>query len=277
MQLKSLSMTFWMLPQPLLERKALPVLRLLTRVFDLTLTEVDQIYSIADQVLVAISFTRLSKTCVNEMITFLHNTLVGRYNIGQSRRARVALTKSLRLIIFSNLHRIGKYAVMTDVAEAALSSMAHGDGELRVEGRLLFSVLMKVASEVQIRSLLHTLEKELRGMTLPESTPDRTPSLSYLRSEAVQTRRRRDAIVLAFCSTVGADPARMPSYVPHLLEKLAHFIIDGTGDIKSAVKKTFEEWWRAHRDGWDTVYKKEFTPQQIDTVMDLLKSPYYYA
>ncbi|PWU88187.1 hypothetical protein C4B63_78g13 [Trypanosoma cruzi] len=183
----------------------------------------------------------------------------------------------LSRVLLTNLHRIGKFATMQNVASAALASIGHGDGRVRSEGRLLLAVLTRVASVEQIERIIRDCFMELRG--LPSMAASMTGG--HLQSphalhENVR-KRRRIALLLALCSILCATPGVVPPYVPRLMERLAAHAHDPAPEVQRAVKRTFEEWWRSHREGWELEHKPRFVAAniQIDAMLPLLTAPAY--
>lgn len=281
---------------------------------DLSFTKVQHLHDAAEAALNKIATASLSKADAHRLLQHLCAVCVGAVPYGASRRAKVACTRALRFVAFRNLHRIGKYAMMLQVGDAALASLANRDASVRSEGSQLFAILTKVASESQTRVMVHTLGSECRMLSrrAAEASPPPPPhtqsapmALSDISSappspnspsgaaaaalpvmvEAASNQsvgsdpanNRRMAVVQALGATVLADPGTPAPYVPKLMEALASCAREGNTECGRFAKRVFEQWWHAHREGWEQEYKKFFTAEQVDAMSDLLLAPRFYA
>lgn len=239
------------------------MVELFTRMLDTPQPGGAMLHERATSSLVCLTSVRVSKGVAHEMVLFLCDAITGAggLSFGATRKAKVALTTALRLLLFTNLHRIGKYTMLSRVAEAALCAMGHGDGQLRTEGKLLLSVLAKVASVEQAQSLLTGYTQRLRHLPAHSAAPG---------------RRERTALVLALCALLLAEPAHPPPYTPMLMRRLVAYANDVVPELRAAVRATVQEWFRAHRDDWEE-FKTAFTAAQVEDILAVLASPSYYA
>ncbi|CAC9449491.1 conserved hypothetical protein [Leishmania infantum JPCM5] len=270
-------------PADMLEAHARDMVLLLCCCLDLSFTEVQHLHEAVEAALASLVALRMSKARVHELIEQLCSVCTGSVAYGTSRRAKVACTRALRRLIFPNLHRIGRFAVMEQVAAASLAALAHRDAGIRAEGSHLLAVLTKVAAEAQTRVLVQRLVQELRQ--LPRETAAAASAASeHQREDAPSSSGvgavsvgRRVALVQALGAVVLADPGEPSSYVPKVMVQLAGCAREGNTECGRVAKRVFEEWWHAHREGWEHVYKSRFTPAEVDAMSDLLLAPRYYA
>lgn len=280
------------------------VLMLLCYCLDLSFTKVQHLHDTAEAALRAVATSWLPKVTAHRLLEHLCAICTGATGYGLSRRSKVACTRALRFAVFRNLHRIGKYAMMLQVGDAALAALAHRDAGVRGEGSQLFAILTKVASEAQTRVMVQAIDAECRSLskkvatTTPSTPPPHVQSAPAQLSEEASlpsspfgaedamtnismsgdpTHNRRIAVVQALGAVVLADPGTPSPYVPRLMETLASCAREGNTECGRYAKRVFEQWWHAHREGWEQEYKKYFTPEQLDGMTDLLLAPCYYA
>ncbi|KAG5486889.1 hypothetical protein LSCM4_06357 [Leishmania orientalis] len=267
----------------MLQAHARDVLLLLCSCLDMSFTETQRVHEAAETALASLFALRMPKALVHEVIEQLCSVCTGCVAYGTSRRAKAACARALRQLIFPNLHRIGRFAVMEEIAAASLAALAHRDAGVRAEGSHLMIVLTKVAAEAQTRVLVQRLAQELRQHP-HETTVAASAAAEHQREGAPSSEGtgaasvgRRIALVQALGAVVLADPGDPSSYVPKVMVQLASFAREGNTACGRVAKRVFEEWWRAHREGWEYVYKSRFTPLQVDAMSDLLLAPRYYA
>ncbi|KAG5486241.1 hypothetical protein LSCM1_07363 [Leishmania martiniquensis] len=261
----------------LLEAHASDMVLLLCCCLDLFFTEVQRVHKAAEMTLAYLIARRMPKALVHGLVEQLCRVCTGSVAYGASRRAKAACACALGRLIFPNLHRIGKFAIMEEIAAASLAALAHRDAGVRAEGSHLMAVLTKVAAEAQTRVLVQRLAQELRQHprdAAAEHQREEAPSIAGAGAACVG---RRVALVQALGAVVLADPGDLSSYVPKVMVQLAFFAREGNTECGRVAKRVFEEWWHAHREGWEHVYKSRFTPQQVDAMSELLLAPRYYA
>eukprot|EP00727_Mastigamoeba_balamuthi_P010640 m51a1_g6199 hypothetical protein (1944) ;mRNA; r:106776-114561 len=100
-----------------------------------------------------------------------------------------------------------------------------------------------------------------------------TPQQQQQLSDAVVGRHGG---VLGIAAIVLSQPYDLPEWMPSLLLDCAAHISDPM-PIKATVKRTFMEFWRTHSDMWEQVFKRQFTPDQLSDLTQLLVSPSYFA
>jgi hypothetical protein len=282
------------------------LLMLLCYILDFSFTKVQHLHEAADTALQALTMSWMPKAYAHRLLGHLCAICTGAVGYGVSRRAKAACTRVLRFVVFRNLHRIGKYSMMLQVGDAALASLAHRDMAVRSEGSQLFAILTKVASESQTRVMVQAICSECRQLSkksaaltplLPAPPPhvqlaptllsdatntpssaadtELTETATPVKSE--QDSNRRMAVVQALGAVVLADPGVPSPYVPKVMEVLASCAREGNTECGRFAKRVFEQWWHAHREGWEQEYKKYFTPEQVNEMTDLLFAPRYYA
>lgn len=261
-------------PQPILNMRIQTVIPFFVRCLDISLQDVDNFYEMIQATLNSIVYIRLPKDTVHGVLELLCDILEEKRPYGRSWQAKVILSQTMCLFLFTNLHRIGKFAFMESVSRAALRSIGHGDGRVRKEGKQLLAVLTKVASVEQTRAIVYSFFGELRGLSTVTSsaTGGVTPSPEMLQEKI--RKRRRSALLLALCSILSADPGIVPPYAPRLMERLAYFANDPAPEVQRAVKQAFGDWWRSHREGWELEHKSHFTPAQIEVIAPLMAPSY---
>ncbi|PWV18066.1 hypothetical protein C3747_15g227 [Trypanosoma cruzi] len=262
---------------PLLNARVKSVLNVLVRALDIALPEMDALNIRVEAALQRIAYVRLPRNTIHDMLQMLCGVLKEEQPYGKSRPAKVAVSRMLSRILLTNLHRIGKFATMQNVASAALASIGHGDGRVRSEGRLLLAVLTRVASVEQIERIIRDCFMELRGLSSVAASMTGGHLQSPHTLHENMRKRRRIALLLALCSILCATPGVVPPYVPRLMERLAAHAHDPAPEVQRAVKRTFEEWWRSHREGWELEHKPRFVAAniQIDAMLPLLTAPAY--
>ncbi|ESL05936.1 hypothetical protein TRSC58_06399 [Trypanosoma rangeli SC58] len=269
---------YWARPAPpLLNLRAQKVLYVLVRALDIALPEVDGLSLQLELALQSIACVRLPKSTIHDMLQMLCSILKEEKPYGRSRQAKVAISRMLCRVLFNNLHRIGKFASMQNVAAAALASIGHGDGRVRSEGRLLLAVLSRVASVEQIEQIIRDYFQELRAFSsVAAPMADGHFQVPPTQHENF-CKRRRIALLLALCAILSATPGVVLPYVPRLMERLAAYANDSAPEVQRAMKRTFEDWWRSHREGWELEHKPRFAAAgvQIDAMLPLLTAPAY--
>ncbi|KEG11175.1 hypothetical protein DQ04_02891000 [Trypanosoma grayi] len=269
-------------PAPLLNMRVKNIITILARALDIPVTEVDDLGYVVQYTLCSIADVRLPKNTIHGVVELLCEILEEKKPYGKSRQAKVILSHMLCLVLFNNLHRIGKFSVMQAVTRAAMQSIGHGDGRVRSEGRVLLAVLTRVASVDQAEALVQGCFLELRDLTAAGvpfaatsgSNSNMGASLYYTLEENVR-RRRRIALLLGLCSILCASPGAVPKYVPRLMERLAACAHDPALEVRRGVKRAFEEWWLSHREGWELEHKQHFTAAQIEVMSPLFTAPMY--
>ena len=86
---------------------------------------------------------------------------------------------------------------------------------------------------------------------------------------------KRHSGVLGLATLIYAFPFDIPKWMPRVLELLAPHINDPV-PIQTTVKEVMANFRRTHQDTWH-LDKEAFTPEQLDTLADLLVAPSYYA
>ncbi|KPA74261.1 hypothetical protein ABB37_09267 [Leptomonas pyrrhocoris] len=283
------------------------IVMLLCRCLDLSFTKMQHLHAAAEAALQSLAVSWLPKAHAHRLLEHLCAICVGAVPYGASRRSKTACTRALRFVVFRNLHRIGKYAMILRVGDAALASLAHPSAAVRNEGSQLFAILTKVASEAQTRVVVQAIASECRQLTqkavtmTPTQPP--TPPPPHVQSAPAQlsdvssgpsspetegtpmslsrsndpSHNRRIAVVQALGAVVLADPGTPSPYVPKLMQVLASCAREGNTECGRFAKRIFEQWWHAHREGWEQEYRKYFTAEQVDSMTDLLFAPRYYA
>ncbi|XQJ24855.1 protein of unknown function (DUF3437), putative [Leishmania guyanensis] len=266
----------------MLEAHAHDMVLLLCCCLDLSFTEVQRLHEVVEAAFASLMALRMPKMLVHELIEQLCSVCTSPIAYGTSRRAKAACTRALRRLIFPNLHRIGRFTVMEQIAAASLAALAHRDASVRAEGSHLMVVLTKVAAEAQMRVLVQRLGQELRQLPC-ESAATASAAAEYQQEDAPSSNGagpasmgRRVALVQALGAVVLADPGDPSSYVPKVMVQLAACAQEDGTECGRVAKRVFEAWWHAHREGWEHVYKSRFTPVQVDAMSDLLV-PRYYA
>ncbi|RNF11707.1 uncharacterized protein Tco025E_06583 [Trypanosoma conorhini] len=262
---------------PLLALRAQPVLSVLVRALDIAMPEMDGLTFQVESALQSIACVRLPKGTIQDMLQMLCSILKEERPYGKSRQAKVALSRMLCRVLLNNLHRIGKFAAMQNVAAAALASIGHGDGRVRSEGRLLLAVLSRVASVEQIEQIIRGYFQELRALSPVAASMAGAHPQSPLTHHENLRRRRRIALLLALCSLLSATPGVVPPYVPRLVERLAAYASDPAPEVQRAVRLAFDDWWRSHREGWELEHRPRFAAAgvHIEGMLPLLTAPAY--
>eukprot|EP00127_Corallochytrium_limacisporum_P005109 Clim_evm15s199 gene=Clim_evmTU15s199 len=86
---------------------------------------------------------------------------------------------------------------------------------------------------------------------------------------------RRHAGVLGLSAFISAYPYDVPEFVAPLIVELGNHSNDPM-PMKGTVNETLSDFWRTHRDNWQS-HKKVFSEDEITMLTDLLISPSYYA
>ncbi|CUG83918.1 Hypothetical protein, putative [Bodo saltans] len=268
-------------PAPLLSPELLPhVLQLFSIVLDVRLAEQDDVSNNVNGTLVSIAFTRMDKMSAHASIEVCANILLEQLEYGHSRNAKVSLCRMLRALMFVNLHRIGKFATIKKMSEAALKCMEHIDKRVRTEGKILFSIIARVASTDQMAAIVKDLLQRLRATedvatpTIVQETSDAEDGTNV---SVASTSSPKLSLCVALCGAVLADPDTVPSYVPKVLERLARYARDRNPDVSSTVRQTLMEWWTSHRDKWNFAHKAHFSSTQLNVLVELFTAPSYFV
>ncbi|KPI87910.1 hypothetical protein ABL78_2988 [Leptomonas seymouri] len=274
---------------------------------DLSFTSIQHLHEVVEAALQSLVTSWMPKANAHRLLEHLCAVCTGSVGYGVSRRSKAACTRALRVVVFRNLHRIGKYAMMLRVGDAALASLAHRSDEVRSEGSRLYAILTKVASEAQSRAMVQSIGSEYRLLTKKAATespppppsppphvrsaraqlsevPSIPPSSAEVEGVQMNCSLRNDpsynrciAVVQALGAVVLADPGAPSPYVPKLMEVLAVCAREGNTECGRLAKRVFEQWWHTHREGWEQEYRRYFTAEQVGAMMDLLLAPRYYA
>eukprot|EP00184_Porphyridium_aerugineum_P000329 CAMPEP_0184699828 /NCGR_PEP_ID=MMETSP0313-20130426/5939_1 /TAXON_ID=2792 /ORGANISM="Porphyridium aerugineum, Strain SAG 1380-2" /LENGTH=2155 /DNA_ID=CAMNT_0027158957 /DNA_START=349 /DNA_END=6816 /DNA_ORIENTATION=- len=86
---------------------------------------------------------------------------------------------------------------------------------------------------------------------------------------------QRHAAVLGLSALVMSQPYEIPDWMPNVLMELAK-CINNPAPISASVRNLFAEFWRTHRDEWQS-HKSKFNEEEREVVSELLISPSYYA
>jgi hypothetical protein len=247
-------MALWALPNPTALRDIMRFTKFSAAALDIKRSEIDDLLSMANGTWKSIAFSRLKKSVVMDTIAVLCDFLMeSKYTSGHSSWAKTVFLRALRIVLYNNTHRIGKFAVIQSVADAAVKSLECPDHRVRLEAMLLLSVVTKVATEDQVQYIVLTLSKLVTAADAPY------------------------APVAALCGILQADPDAVPPYVPRLLARMAPLARRGNSEVASVVKRMFLQWWKTHRDRWETEHQSLFTEAQKEMLEDLFKSPSYYV
>lgn len=238
----------------------------------------DDFETVALSTLSSFALSRQRKDVIQSVVKFLCDVLEGNYPFGKTRRAKVVLTRAFYQMLLMNLHRIGKYETMRSVFSACVGCMSHGDGDLRANTRSLLAVLSRVASIEQINSLVQQCAKELQEYSI--SSDRDTGGVAEEPLPAVIERennrkRRRAALVRCLCAFLSSDVGPITPHVKFLMRKLAPLEHDAMAEVQREVKVAFEQWWKAHANGWELYHRESFTPKEIELIMPLMKMPKY--
>jgi hypothetical protein len=247
-------MALWALPSPAALHDIRRFALFSATALDIRRAEIDDLLSLANGTWKSIAFCRVAKAVTHESISVLVDFLMeSKFCTGRSSWAKVVFLRGLRIILYNNTHRVGKFASIQGVADAAVKSLECPDHRVRQEAMLLLSVVTKVATEQQVQFIVGALSKKLADT-----------DVSY-------------ATVAALCGMLQADPDAVPSYVPRLLTRMAPLARRGASEVSTVVKRMFLQWWRSHRDRWEGEHQALFTEMQKEQLEELFKSPSYYV
>lgn len=278
------NVVLWAYPPPaLLSPHLLPsILRFFAVALDIRLPEQDDIFNNINGTLISIAFTRMDKGSAQIAINECADVLLEQHAFGQSRNAKVTMCRMLRVLLFVNLHRTGRFTTIQKVSEAALKSMAHSDKRVRTEGKTLFSIIVRVASVEQMHAVVRDLLQRLRMVEaeLGAATPTTAEDIASAECTAVlptTASSNKLSLCVALCGAILADPDTVPEYVPKVLERLAKYARDRNPDVSATVKHSMMEWWTSHRDKWGFAHKRRFTASQLNTLTELFSTPSYFV
>lgn len=287
----------------------------LLRTLEVSLPEKDDLEHVMRNALMFLAATPVQKTVALQILEFWAGILIkgvvpdtlcdtdekNERNASSSpaflhRRSRAVLIHALGILLCHNLHRIGKFATMQRIAEAAINSiLSTDDTHTREEAQRLFTILCHVASDEQISSLLHGYEEQLKKTAVGKPTlSSPLHGLNEEHTEAVRCgtmkhkndedeeesrfKKSRLAIVSILCAAVLADSGGIPPlYVPRIMRRLVPYADDSSTEVKRVVRSTFESWWKSHRQRWAGGVKARFTPGQVEAMMPLLTAPGYFV
>ena len=248
-------MALWALPNgTALDDAAERFVRFSAGALDIKRAEIDDLLSTANGTWTSIAFCKMKKSVLNSLMMNLCDFLGDKkYNYGRSNWTKTVFLRALRILVYNNLHRVGRFVVIESCVDAAVMSLECQDNRVRSEAMLLLAVLTKVATEEQVQYIVQAHSKLITASDAPYAS------------------------VATLCGILQADPDAVPRYVPKLLTKLAPFARRNNSEVATVVKRLFLEWWRTHRDRWELEHKRQFTESQMDLLEDLFKSPSYYV
>lgn len=285
-----------------------PVTSYLLKGLEISLPEKDDLESILHYALISIACSPFQKTVTYQLLELWTSILIKGvvsgnlpvsdkkdYDLVASsstplhRRAREKLIHALSVLVYHNLHRIGKFTYMQCIGDAAINSIAATDDtRTREQAQHLFTILCHVASDEQISSLLHGYETDLKRFPVGRSSAAASGPSGFSMvegqckddedEEELRFKKRKLAIICILCAAVLADSGGIPPpYVPRIMRRLVTYADDSSMEVKRVVRSTFEKWWKSHRERWTTEVKSLFTPAQVTAMMPLLTAPAYFV
>lgn len=256
------TVVMWAYPPAAILCAVLPqLLRFFARALDERVEEQDDLFANANGTLISIAFTRVDKEAVGPALLEHADILLESHPFGHSRNAKLAICRALRIFLFTNLHRVGKFAVIERMTDASLTTMSNADKRVRNEGKVLLSIIVRVASAEQMSSIVKKIMEQLR---LSEAT-------------AAPGQPSKLSLCIALCGIILADPDSVPPYVPRTIERLIKLGRDKNQEIASSAKQGLTEWWSSHRDKWFFSHRRHFSESQASSLLEIFNSPSYLA
>ncbi len=87
--------------------------------------------------------------------------------------------------------------------------------------------------------------------------------------------RKRHAGVVGLCSVCLSFPYDLPDFLPSILVKVANHLGDPS-PISHTAREALTKFKQTHQDNWERFMDK-FTPDEWESINDILISPYYYT
>ena len=169
-------------------------------------------------------------------------------------------------VVFRNLFRI----TMDPLVEAVLLPLLKDPQlEIREACAQIVSGLLR-CSTISLDTILPFVRRWIRKPKGQFRKGDFGTEKEY--SEALIIRH---AGVLTLSSIILAFPYSLPDFLPDLLVQLIGHLSD-PNPIQATVKKSISEFRRTHQDRWHD-HVKQFNPEQLEIVSEVLISPSYYV
>eukprot|EP01135_Chromosphaera_perkinsii_P010624 Nk52_evm24s2192 gene=Nk52_evmTU24s2192 len=211
-----------------------------------------------------------------ELVNFLKSLKTLSKSENLSWHARVVVLKCLQVLIFRNVFNLKNMNIAEIIFAIILSMLKHEQLEVRESAAETCSGLIRCCPEYTTNALIETFT-ELAASPLPPKKKGGqalqatvTASFEYKKKVAP-----RHAGVLGLASLVLAFPYTIPEFLPKVILLLGDHLYEPS-PIKDTVKRCLSDFWRTHRDGWES-HKTNFTLDELAVINDLLISPSYYA
>jgi hypothetical protein len=274
---KSLAVMWTSPPPQMLSPSIGMIIRFFAAALDQRFSEVDDYFANISASLRTITLQRLTKDDVHCLLDHTSAVLLENTPYGRSKMAKAALTRLVTITLYLNLHRIGKYERMRDVAQVALVNGRHSDRKVRLEAQLLMSVLIKVASQQQTECIVLSQLKCLGEFRDGEFLPTARDTVEWADDDPITSRQDVLGLCVSLCGALQSDPDGVAPWAPRVMERLAPFARHRNPDVRSVVRTMFTEWWKSHRDRWEFEHQRRFSPSQQEMLAELFKSPSYYV
>nr|CCC91832.1 conserved hypothetical protein [Trypanosoma congolense IL3000] len=272
----------WLRPVPkVFEALWKECLTAIIRLLDIPLVRIDGMDKEIFSVLKSIALTHLPKDVVLLEMKYFCDVLEEKYPFGRTKGAKIAVTRALYHMLVVNVHRIGKYEAIKSVVGAATACIGQEDGDVRERSRSLLAVLSRVASAGQITNIINEFFEELRQLQTSSSESGdvavmcASSSIPQAATEKCSAERRRRTILLTLCSFLSVHVGPTTPYLKPLMRYLVRFEHDTSNLVRAEVKRAFQMWWGTHRSGWELCYNEDFTPEEVERLMALMKAPTY--
>lgn len=205
---------------------------------------------------------RFFPATINEVIVAVEETVAD-----PRWKVRSSVLAFLQVFSFVSLFRTSP-AAMHRIREIVLTLLSDNQLEVRQAAAAVFVTMVRDATVEAVEEVRNS------RMTILEAT---TPRRRGSRREPLnaETVRKRHGAVLGLSSMITSNPYSVPPWMPTVLVALSGCVNDPP-PISTGVRKLFADFMRTHRDEWAT-HKLAFTPDELDTVSEVLVSPSYYA
>ncbi|KAF2365248.1 Proteasome activator Blm10 mid region [Trinorchestia longiramus] len=182
-------------------------------------------------------------------------------------RARSAALGVLQMVVFHNALTM---MACEGASELVLQVVLARTTDTRLEVR---NMAAQVLSSLLHINFVHDPATVRSGFTKKVRQALRKSSSS--KSWSSERLKEVHGAVLGLTAFVESVPYSVPDYLPEVLCTLAN-CINLPQPIAGSIRDSLSNFRRTHHDNWEE-HKQSFTPDQLDTLNDLLLSPSYYA
>ncbi|KAF9586315.1 hypothetical protein BGW38_007062 [Lunasporangiospora selenospora] len=181
----------------------------------------------------------------------------------------------VQIFFYTNLFSMD-VELMVQVMDAVSSMLLDPQIEVRQLAASTLSGIVRCSRRDATQMLIEKFTKLLSSTPLPSRKRNRAgPEKEPIPEGYSDAIVKRHGGVLGLASLLEAFPYEVPKWMPEVMVYLSKFFSDPP-PISTTVKKAFGDFKRTHQDTWHED-QKEFEPEQLEILSDMLISPSYYA